>query len=175
MESFRAEDLGARESDWDGERGYKPIGGLRARHIYDFPFEDSNRGQSGLRRRFAQYELMSAEWLYIVDNDVPLTLSKNYNLWENVQEQPSLTQLCQDCRIFRLLTRPPRGEIQRLTFDLDELRVTTASCNLCRLILECLFPYVDENQGTIEVFRDCSVLSITEHGRPFLTILGDPG
>ncbi len=49
MEFFSKEDLGARAEDWDGERGYKPIGGLRARHLYNSDFEDTNQGQRGRR------------------------------------------------------------------------------------------------------------------------------
>ena len=45
MESFTKEDLGDRPDDWDGERGYKPIGGLRARYLYDTDLEDSRQGK----------------------------------------------------------------------------------------------------------------------------------
>jgi hypothetical protein len=175
MESFRKEDLGDREDDWDGERGYKPIGGLRARHLYDMDLEDAHIRQRGRRRHFSRHELLSSEWLYIVDNDLPLTLSKNSDLWEDVHRQPAVTKLCQKCSSFRLLSQPPEGDIQKLIVDVDRLRGAATSRDLCKFFLQCLNRYNIKNHETVEVFRDCSVLKMSEHSQPILTILGDPG
>jgi hypothetical protein len=175
MESFRKENLGDRETDYDGARGFKPIGGMRARSLYDTDLEDANRCQRGRRRHHSTHELTSGNWLYIVDNDLPLTLSKNTDLWEDLQQQPAITKLCQDCSSFRLLSQPPQGDIEKLTVDVAKLRAAVDSCDLCKLFHRRLAHYKLGNEEMVEVFRDCSVLKVDEHSRPLLTILGDPG
>jgi hypothetical protein len=175
MESFRKEDLGDRPSDWDGERGYKPIGGLRARHLYDTDLEDYHQGQRGRRRHFAQDELLSEDWLFVVDNDLPLTLSKNTSLWEDLRQLPTVTKLCSECASFRILSQPPSSNVQSLTVDIGKLREVATSCDLCKFFLQCLDCYKFGSDETIEVLRDCSVLKVDKHSQPFLVILGDPG
>jgi hypothetical protein len=175
MESFRKEDLGDRPDDWDGERGYKPIGGLRARHLYDTDLEDSRQGQRGRRRHFARHELMSGDWLYVVDNDLPLTLSKNTGLWEGIRQVPVVTKLCSECTSFRILSQPPKVDVQKLTIDIGKLRGVATSCDLCKFFLQCLDRHKFGSDETIEILRDCSVLKVDKHSQPFLIILGHPG
>lgn len=111
IETFSKEDLGDRPDDWDGERGYKPIGGLRARHLYDTDLEDAHQGLRGRRRHFTRHELLSGDWLYIVDNDLPLALHKNTNLWEGLRQLPAVTKLCSNCASFRILSQTPKGKV----------------------------------------------------------------
>ncbi len=118
---------------------------------------------------------MSGNWLYIVDNDLPLALAKNTGLWEDLHQQPAIAKLCQDCSSFRLLSQPPKVDIQKLTVDVDKLRGAASSCSLYGFFLRCLTRYDIEGDETVEIFRDCSVLKMHEQSRPFLTILGDPG
>lgn len=179
FESFRKEDLGDRPDEWDGEYGYKPIGGLRARHLYDSDLEDSHQGKRFSRRHFSKYELLSGDWLYVVDNNLPLTLShNNTGLWEDLQQVPTVTKLCPECPSFRILSQPPNVNVQKLTVDMGKLRGVATSCDLCKFFLRCLLldrNKIGSNDETIEVLRDCSVLKVDEHSQPFLIILGDPG
>ncbi|KAF9887083.1 hypothetical protein FE257_010577 [Aspergillus nanangensis] len=175
MESFQKEDLGDRPTDWDGLYGYKPIGGLRARHLYNMDLEDSNQRQRGRRRHFSKQELLSGDWLYIVDNDLPLTLFKTTNLWERLDQVPATTKLCHNCCSFRLLSRPPRRDVKKVTVDLGKLRRVVDSCDLCRFFLRCLDRQKVVGDETVEILRDCSALKLDTHSLPFLQILGDPG
>jgi hypothetical protein len=175
MQSFEREDLGDRPDQFDGVRGYKPIGGLRARDRYDTDLEDTDQRQVGRRRHFSQHELLSGDWLFTVDNDLPLTLSSNTGLWDQIRQLPAITKICPDCASFRILSQPPEVDVQKLAVDLGQLRRVAGSCDLCNFFLQCLGPDDFDSINEIEILRDCSVLKLDKHSPPFIIILGDPG
>jgi hypothetical protein len=84
--------------------------------------EDAKRGQRGRRRNHSGQELKSGNWLYIVENDFALTISKSTDLWVDLQRQPTITKKCQDRSSFSLLSRPPRKDIGELTVNVAKLR-----------------------------------------------------
>ncbi|EPE36489.1 hypothetical protein GLAREA_08652 [Glarea lozoyensis ATCC 20868] len=145
MESFKEEDLGDRPDDWNGERGYKPIGGLKARDLYDTDLQDTDRGQVGRRRHFSQDELLGGDWLFTVDNDLPLALASNTGLWDQIRQLPASTKICPEWA-----------------------RQVSNSFSTAKE--EYGFDGIDE----IEILRDCSVLKLDENSQPFLVILADP-
>lgn len=104
-ESFSAEGLGERVDDWDGASGYKPLGSMRARNLYDRDLDDERRGEHGKRRYYTRSELMGGDWIYIVDNDFALGIFKRMNQCETLRRQPAVTKLCEDCSSFRILSR----------------------------------------------------------------------
>ena len=181
METFKKEDLGERETDFEGLVGYKPVGGLRARHLLDRDIRDDRRRKQGRRghyrkrRYFGETELRSGTWLYVVDNRFALMLSQTIDQWKALQQRPDTTDLCQDCKIYAALCQLPKKEIEELTINLNDLRNSKKSCNLCRLFHRCLSRYELKEEETVTVFRDGSVLRRSKNSQPFLSILADPG
>ena len=185
VETFKKEDLGERETDYEGLNGYKPVGGLRARHLLDRDLRDDRRrkegrpGYSRKRRYFGENELRSGAWLNVVDNRFALKLSETIDEWNTVQQRPNTANLCKDCKIYAALCHRPKtsrsSETEQLTINLIDLRSSKKSCDLCRLFLRCLTRYELKEEETVTVFRDGSVLKRRENSEPFLSILVDPG
>jgi ankyrin repeat protein len=85
LEDFYGEEAGENALDWDGERGWKPVGSLRAVGLY-------NKGQ------YTRGQLLSGEWIRIVDTKFCQEFAAQVqqydsNPWNNLVEYVVIEQV----------------------------------------------------------------------------------
>jgi hypothetical protein len=156
METFSKESLGERPDDWDGLYGYKPIGGLRARELYDNDMWNEKNPGKGRKKEFTRAELLSDKWHHLVDNELPIALSQTTTLWKEAQQMPAATKICRDCSIYQFLLE----QKSRLIIEIGKLSETQAACDLCSIFFRHLHRRAVGQNETITIYRDYSELKM---------------
>lgn len=181
FETFSSEDAGEREDDYDGGRGYKPVGSVRAAELHGRRAADYRYGTKIRHRRYYTVgELLMDKWLYVVDNEFTLGLSEMMDKWREHRSQTPPAKLCNDCHSRRVLFRCLEKEDRKQDLKIAKLRRSAASCELCGFFLRSVEKHVTEDKK-VQIYRYCSMLKVVtdrwedKESVPFLTILADPG